>query len=207
MTGNRVITFNSILKDFFSSRLVMLALLIAIALTGTAFYQSQSQKTNADYLRLHVIANSDSAYDQQVKLLVRDALLDKINPVLHKANSRDEAMAALGELLPELTEYCNEFLQGLVPYRSHMELGESSFPTKSYYELTLPAGEYQALKVVLGEGQGKNWWCVLFPPLCFIDSASVNASAPVMQGQSDQDFKPENIEIRFKIREWLGKGN
>lgn len=207
MTEKRALALNPILKNLFSSRLVILALLIAIAVTGTAFYQEQSQKTNADYLRLHVIANSDSAYDQQVKLLVRDALLAKINPVLHKANSRDEAMAALAELLPELTEFCNEYLQGLVPYQSHLELGKSSFPTKSYYEVTLPAGEYQALKVILGEGQGKNWWCVLFPPLCFIDSASVNASAPVMQGQSDPIFKPENIEIRFKIREWLGKGN
>jgi len=121
-------------------------------------------------IRFHVLANSDSEQDQTLKRAVRDAILKKVSPQLAVSQSLDESRQILKRVRPEMDAIGRSVVKDSgKDYTVHTEYGHFSFPTKSYGSLVLPAGDYEALRVVIGEGQGSNWWCVLFPPLCFID--------------------------------------
>lgn len=118
-------------------------------------------------LRLHIIANSDSTQDQQIKLLVRDALLNEMQGDLSAVNTKMQARKTLlnnGERLQTTAE--NTLKEAGVDYGVHIMLGYSTFPDRTYGTTNYPAGEYEALRVVLGDGAGRNWWCVMYPPLC-----------------------------------------
>lgn len=132
--------------------------------------EASAEVIGKNLIRFHVIANSDSVEDQSVKLEVRDAILEKVGPQLEKLNSTEEAREYLEDNLDTITEISNDILsEKNMDYKATVSVGKGVFPVKSYSSVTLPAGEYTALKVVLGNGDGKNWWCVMFPPLCFID--------------------------------------
>lgn len=117
-------------------------------------------------IRLHVVANSDSPEDQALKLRVRDAVLEK-GSIYLTGLDRAQAMETLAQALPELGQVAADTVarEGY-DYPVRVSLGEDNFPTKAYADLALPAGRYTALRVELGAGQGRNWWCVVFPPLC-----------------------------------------
>jgi len=128
-------------------------------------------------IRFHVLANSDSEQDQALKRAVRDAILKEVSPRLAVSQSLDESRQILKQVRPEMEDIGRAVVKAWgKDYTVHTEYGHFSFPTKSYGSLVLPAGDYEALRVVIGEGQGSNWWCVLFPPLCFID---INQSTAV----------------------------
>lgn len=153
-------------------KLLLLGLCL-ILITGFTFAQLRGDKPenmSDKLIRFHVIANSDLNEDQAVKLKVRDAILENVGPKLSKSSSRDESLKILEENLDNIESIANGVLskEG-EDYRANALLGNFNFPIKKYGTITLPAGEYKALRVVLGEGEGKNWWCVMFPPLCFID--------------------------------------
>jgi stage II sporulation protein R len=118
-------------------------------------------------VRLHVVANSDSAWDQKVKLLVRDRLLEEVQCLLEEETDLEQAKQKIQEALPKLAKVGQEvvFEEGDT-YMVTASLERTFFPTKEYEGFALPAGDYTALRIVLGEGKGANWWCVLFPPLC-----------------------------------------
>ena len=119
----------------------------------------------AEVLRLHILANSDSPEDQAVKLRVRDALL----PLFEAAASYDDARSFVLEHGAALLDRCQTVLADAgVPYGAQLLLGVSPFPDRTYNGTLFPAGPYDALQIVLGEGAGHNWWCVLFPPLCIV---------------------------------------
>lgn len=121
-------------------------------------------------IRFHVIANSDSAQDQRVKLDIRDAILNNVGDPLSRCKTRDESLKFLKNKISSIEEIADDILKSDgEKYKAKAMLGNFNFPIKSYGEITLPQGEYKAVRVVLGEGEGKNWWCVMFPPLCFID--------------------------------------
>lgn len=121
-------------------------------------------------IRFHVLANSDSEQDQALKRAVRDAILKEVSPKLAVSQSLAESRKVLQKLRPKMEEIARLVVKTWgKDYSVHTEYGHFSFPTKSYGSLVLPSGNYEALRVVIGEGQGSNWWCVLFPPLCFID--------------------------------------
>ena len=136
----------------------------------------------ASVLRLHILANSDSDEDQAVKLRVRDALL----PLFEVAASYDDARAFVLDHGAELLRLCQTTLSAAgVPYGAQLLLGVSDFPDKTYNGTLFPAGPYDALEIVLGDGAGHNWWCVLFPPLCIVtrdgsapDGAMPDTAAP-----------------------------
>jgi stage II sporulation protein R len=129
-----------------------------------------SAKVNDKLIRFHVIANSDSDTDQNTKLKVRDAILQDIGPKLSKSKSVEESLEIIQNNKARIESIANDVLKKYgKKYTAKAILGEFDFPVKNYGSITLPAGEYTALRVVLGEGDGKNWWCVMFPPLCFID--------------------------------------
>lgn len=150
----------------------------------------ESQKTDAavgggpipeQSIRLRILANSDSAGDQLVKRQIRDRVVEEMNSwvaKLENPQSLDQARAVIREHLPELEKLVGQELdkRGLA-YGYKVELGVVPFPTKLYGGTVYPAGDYEALRITLGAGEGQNWWCVLFPPLCFIDAGSGDAAA------------------------------
>jgi stage II sporulation protein R len=172
---------------------------------------NEAKVTDASLIRFHVIANSDSVYDQAVKLKVRDAVLDQINDSLAEAASKEEAAGILSKESDAIIETANEVLRTEgVSYRATAKLGTSVFPTKTYGNLTLPAGKYNAYRIILGEGKGKNWWCVLYPPLCFVDitdDVAVAVTTDETGGETDEIVpaagQPFEIKIKSKLLEFL----
>lgn len=146
-----------------------LALLLALAVTilwGAASL-GQQEELGRKVIRLHVIANSDSPEDQALKLRVRDRVLARAQEILEQSADMEQAEQALTAALPELTREARETLaaEGCAqPVQARLEPAE--FPTKDYDGFSLPAGKYLALRVIIGQGAGQNWWCVVFPPLC-----------------------------------------
>lgn len=121
-------------------------------------------------IRFHVIANSDSSGDQKVKLQVRDAILNSLGGSLEKCKTRKDSLIFLKNRTNEIEVIADQVLvKDGKGYKAKAMIGDFNFPIKSYGKITLPPGKYTALRVVLGDGEGRNWWCVMFPPLCFID--------------------------------------
>lgn len=121
-------------------------------------------------IRFHVIANSDSPEDQNLKLKIRDEILDEMGEKFSHSVSVENSRNIIEENMEKIRYIAeDEIKKEGKDYEVEVSLCRDKFPTKNYGDLTLPAGEYEALKVVIGEGKGKNWWCVMFPPLCFVD--------------------------------------
>ena len=177
-------------------RPIELALALCMAfLFAYAAWVSLSQQTLADdLLRLHVIANSDSVQDQQVKLLVRDRVLEVTEPLLAEADDQDEVRRILSAHLQQITDAAQQVLtdQGM-PYQLSAQMATEYYPTRAYDTFSLPAGQYTGLKIRLGAASGHNWWCVVFPPLC-TDAA-----------QAPQDKLCEQTTFRFKTADLIGQ--
>ncbi len=132
--------------------------------------------TTPHVIRFRVIANSDNPLDQAIKLDVRDAILRELEPVLEGAHSVTQARTTLTEQVTQIQAIANQVLARLhASYRARVSLGTTVFPTKAYGSWILPAGHYTALLVRLGHAQGHNWWCVLYPSLCFVDMGNAVA--------------------------------
>lgn len=168
-----------------------------------------------DYIRFHVIANSDSPLDQALKLKVRDRLLDELGEEFYSVDSAVQGRQKIRGKLPEIRDIVlQEIARNQMSYPVAVQFGRFIFPTKAYGKLVLPAGEYEALRVVIGQGKGSNWWCVMFPPLCFVDITHGVASEPAQQTQNadtkmeqkidlqNQDEYEEEMEYKWKMAEW-----
>lgn len=152
---------------------------VLIAMVSTYFYSTGFEaKADKDsykerLIRFHVLANSDAPEDQAVKLKVRDRVIAEMNPKFEQSKSLEETREILRANLENIEAVAREELQKNGSSETvKAELGWVDFPTKNYGSITLPAGSYEALRIVIGKGQGANWWCVLFPPLCFVDMKS-----------------------------------
>ena len=155
----------------------------------------------SNVLRLHVIANSDSEDDQNLKLLVRDAVLAEAQILLCNVYDRtkaEETVIQNIEILRSVAE--RTVLDNGYDYPVAIELGEEEYPTKNYESCSFPAGEYTSLRILIGEAAGQNWWCVLFPPLCL--SAATDADAFASVGITDGQYQiiTENENPKYKIR-------
>ena len=198
--------FKMILKN---PRILVLIGCVVIGTLGTALFMSTEARaeTPGDLIRLHVIANSDSAYDQEVKLIVRDSIIEQLEILLESADSKAEAQEIIGANLLFLQSAAQKNLEQYADYGVSTNLGKAEFPTKYYGELVLPAGEYDALRIVLGAGEGKNWWCVIFPPLCFVDAAGNIGSVPKVASASTGGSRTKGeIAVKWKLIELL-RGN
>ena len=190
--------------------IIEIALFVGIAaalLWGIGAVCSQ-QEISDKVVRLHVVANSDSEEDQALKLRVRDAILARTTALLEASDDRSEAEGLIRGQLLELEDIAvREITAAGYDYSVEARLAELDFPTREYESFTLPAGNYLALQVVIGEGEGKNWWCVVFPPLCTAAAAEVPASA-LAAGFSEEEVRLITEEdrgyvLKFKTLEWL----
>ena len=186
-----------------------IALLIGLVvfLTSGALALRTQDELADKVVRLHVLANSDSEEDQALKLQVRDVVLERATAILEQSADRREAESRLrGELLELERVAAEEIAAEGYDYPVTVNLENTDFPTKEYDGFTLPAGEYLALRVIIGEGKGRNWWCVVFPPLCTSASADLPASA-LAAGFSEEEVsliteENQGYVLKFKAVEW-----
>lgn len=152
-------------------------------------------------LRLHVIANSDSEEDQTLKLKVRDAILKETSDLFANCKDRGEAERAVAENGERIAEIARGvvLLEGY-PYDVSVELGEERYPTRNYESFCFPSGEYLSLRVTIGEGEGENWWCVLFPPLCLGAASEGDGAISVGLGVDQYKIITERDDARYKVR-------
>lgn len=154
------------------------------------------------YVRLHILANSDSLQDQQVKLKVRDAVVAYLTPYVKDVGDAQTAKAIIADRQTEIVLLAQKIAaEHGAAYPATVEIGSFAFPVRTYGRLVLPAGDYQAVRILLGDGAGQNWWCVLFPPLCFIDGTTMPGVAAAPCIQPDDEAKPP--EIRWKLAEFF----
>ena len=178
---------------------------VAVALLAGTWLSGQQAALSDRVVRLHVIGASDSEEDQAVKLLVRDAVLEQAQPWLEGVSSPEEAQAVLMAHLPELARVGSQ-VSGVRVTASVEE--NVWFPTKEYQDFSLPAGRYTALKITLGEGKGRNWWCVVFPPLCM---GTVSETEAQLAGGFSKDQvrlitgENEGYVVKFRLLEWWNK--
>ena len=141
---------------------------IIISLTAIGFVMPKTTSPATEYLRIHVRANSNSEQDQTVKYSVKDRLVNYLTPIVASCESKEESVRVLGKRANEMQAVATICLrQKGFAYGAKVEIRDEWFPTRVYEGYTLPADKYTAIIVELGEGQGDNWWCVVYPPLCF----------------------------------------
>ena len=196
------------LPSLFSRRrdaLLAAGMLLAMLLAPLAGFGVQCAQVRGEVLRLHILANSDSPADQALKLEVRDAVLEETGDLFSSAATLEEARALAEENLPAIEETAREVLaENGCSDPVHGEITQMYFSTRTYGEETLPAGEYTALRLTIGEAKGQNWWCVMFPPLC-LPAAGEALSGE--SGEAAQDIQLLNQEPHYRLAfasvEWL----
>lgn len=200
-----------------------LILFISLPVTG----QSNEQAATSDYqeipddaIRLRILANSNSDADQELKRQVRDKVNAEINDWVEKLTDIDEARQIIEDNVPDLESIVEEVLaeEDANQEFSVKYSDDVTFPAKLYGSYIYPAGEYEAVLITLGDGEGDNWWCVLFPPLCFLDFSSGTSVEEETDADDDREVaadgndadsdneenSEEDVEVRFFLLDWLG---
>ena len=194
------------------SRLLLLIFLLTLFIFFSAYpyVTAVSSDISDSVFRLHVIANSDSQEDQNLKYKVRDALLEYMNTLCSSEFSKEEAMNIAENHIDDFSNIAQDIVtQNGYDYPINVSIGKYNFPTKEYGDVSLPAGNYDALRVEIGSASGHNWWCVMFPPLCFVDVSSgvvPESSKELLQdGMSEEEYdlltkSSDNSELNFKFK-------
>lgn len=187
-------------KKFAATIIVCLGFIMGFCALNSGADAMRTVKDNT--LRLHILANSDSEQDQSLKLSLRDYLLQTSGDWFTSCQSKEDAKLVLTQRQEQLTDLANSFLQSCgSAYTATVAVSNDYFPTKVYGQYAMPAGNYDALRIVIGSGQGKNWWCVLFPQMCVTAAGEVDLSA-VYGDDGVQLIKEEDVDVRFKVCEW-----
>jgi stage II sporulation protein R len=180
----------------------MTAAFAALAMATVLLVSLPAKKSaaeNENILRLHILANSDDPVDQLVKLKVRDALLKKIPPSDSAADAESYLLTHGKEILSTVETVLNENGAG---YSAQLMLGRFSFPDRTYGDKVYPAGEYNALRILLGRAEGQNWWCVLFPPLCIV-TEDAEGSKGDDDAAPEEATEGEGIQFESSILTWV----
>lgn len=189
--------------------ILSLLLFLYTSICAISYAQNISTDIANSVFRLHVIANSDKEEDQNLKYIVRDHLLDYMNSICGNCKSKEEAISIVQENKDTFEQIAtNTIKEQGYNYFVKINIGNFEFPTKNYGDISLPAGYYDALRVEIGEAKGQNWWCVMFPPLCFVDISSgvvPDESKELMENSlSQEEFalvsSESNNEIQFKFK-------
>lgn len=197
--------------------LAFLLLALGILLYEAGIAVAQAEELSQTVFRLHIVANSDSKEDQDLKILVRDAMIEEMDRILSTEGSmtKEETMAFVQDMIPQMEEIGRQVVkQAGFDYDVSAMVCKRAFPTKEYLDLFLPAWDYDCLYVRIGEAAGQNWWCVLFPKLCFTEGI-VGKLDPESEGYLEENLsedtydmitvggseKPGRVQVRFKIVE------
>lgn len=175
--------------------------------------KNYQREISGKILRFHVVANSNSMEDQALKLEVRDRVIDYLSEPLSDCGSRMESEEMVRSLLPKIENVAQEYVRSKgYDYEVQAAVGEQYFPVKTYGDMTFPRGYYEALTIDIGSGRGRNWWCVLFPNLCFTDAVTAGVpgeSRELLENELNSEtyeslYEGEEVQIRFKLGEFLG---
>ena len=204
------------MKLFRRFALVLLLLTIFTIVSALSYVSAVSNNISNSVFRLHVIANSDSEEDQNLKYIVRDNLIKYMNTLTKDITSKEQAIEIAKEHEKDFYDIALKIIkENGYDYAVKIEIGNFYFPTKHYGDISLPAGYYDALKVEIGESAGQNWWCVMFPPLCFVDMST--GIVPDESKEKIKDNLPEeeyalisktdnaNLNFKFKLIELFSK--
>lgn len=196
---------------YFFLIILLLAVFLILNLVSYSNYVFAGLQDNI--FRLHILANSDSEEDQSLKLCVRDSVIDYMEKINSDSKTKEETIEVVNKNLDEIKQIAKNKIKELgFDYDVNLEIGNFNFPTKYYGNISLPAGNYDALKINIGEAQGQNWWCSLFPPLCFIDISSgylEDEDKEILEENlSEEEFmlissSSPDIKLKFKILELL----
>ena len=192
--------------------LIVFLLFIYVFICAQNYVSAVSNNLSDAVFRLHVLANSDSAEDQALKLKVRDSLLNYMNDICSNCTTKEEAISLANENKKNFQQIAEQTIsENGYNYPVKINIDNFYFPTKNYGDITLPAGFYDALRVEIGEAKGKNWWCVMFPSLCFIDVSSGIVDDEAKENLEDNlqkesytiisDTQKPNIKFKFKLIE------
>ncbi|WP_026891915.1 stage II sporulation protein R [Lacrimispora aerotolerans] len=186
---------------------ILLALLFSMSEERNA-EEAMAARIAPEILRFHVLANSDSTEDQNLKLKVRTMLLNTIYEEMGENASLEETKKYVRSHKDRLEKKAETYMKTLgYDYPAHMELATTYFPTKTYGDMVFPCGNYEAVRVKIGEGKGRNWWCVLYPPLCFVDSSYAvvpDTSKEILRESLDPSdylkLNKDNTKIHVKLK-------
>lgn len=204
------------MKKIFNFSLLIFLLFLYVFISAQSYVSAVSANLSDAVFRLHVIANSNSNEDQSLKLVVRDALLNYMNNICSNCSSKEEAVLIAQKHKEEFQKIAEKtIIDNGYNYNVKIDITNCYFPTKNYGDISLPAGLYDALKVEIGEANGQNWWCVMFPSLCFIDIASGivddEAKENLEKNLETESYaliserKNSNIKFKFKLVEFFAE--
>lgn len=204
------IILNSKFKRFI---LVSALLIIYVCMSAVSYTHAVTTDIADSVFRLHVIANSNSDEDQNLKYIVRDKVIEYMSSISQNASSKEEVIKIAKANLDKIQAIASQTIrENGYTYSVNVEVGNFSFPSKRYGDITLPPGYYDALRIKIGEAEGQNWWCVMFPPLCFVDVTSgvvPDESKEIMkENLSKEEFElisknSNEVKVKFKIVEVL----
>lgn len=205
-------------RTFFRSKLrttllLMFLLFVYVLIAASSYTKAVCTDIANNVFRLHVIANSDSEEDQNLKYIVRDSILSYVNGILENINNKEDVVLTINNHIDEIKNIAQQavYNEGFT-YDVEIEVGNFKFPTKTYGNISFPPGLYDALRVKIGNASGKNWWCVMFPPLCFVEVSSgivPEDSKELMESNlSSEDYalvssSKNTTKIKFKVVEVL----
>ncbi|MCL2361130.1 MAG: stage II sporulation protein R [Defluviitaleaceae bacterium] len=201
------------IKILACSLAIGLALAISVAAYTYVYSATHQSDIAGNVIRFHVVANSDSHADQVIKDIVRDEVLAEFEGLLHRTDNIKESRQLLKDELTAIQAHAEAAVRKLgFEYPVEAQLEVIFFPTQVYGGFAFPPGMYEALQIVIGEGIGRNWWCLMFPPLCFVDMTSTDAGRQQLADTvGDEAFRllthqdensPVSTEVRFRIVEW-----
>lgn len=207
---------SNLLKNSKFKMIITLSFLLFIYTSICAFSYAEYISTDISnsVFRLHVLANSDSKEDQDLKYKVRDSLLNYMNSICNNCSNKEEAISLVEKNKDTFKQIALDTIHNEgYNYDVNINIGNFDFPTKTYGDISLPAGSYDALRVEIGEAKGQNWWCVMFPPLCFVDVSSgivPDESKEILdENLTDEEFSiisdtsNKNIQFKFKLLEFF----
>ena len=201
---------NSKFKRFI---LVSALLILYVCISAVSYTHAVTTDIADSVFRLHIIANSDSDEDQNLKYIVRDKVIEYMSSISQNASSKEEVIEIAKANLDKIQAIAAQTIRDNgYTYSVNVEVGNFSFPSKRYGDITLPPGYYDALRIKIGKAKGQNWWCVMFPPLCFVDVTSgvvPDESKEIMEKNlSKEEFdliskNSNEVKVKFKIVEVL----
>ncbi len=204
------------MRKFFKNFIIISILFILFfIITAYSYATTISNGLAENIFRLHILANSDSEEDQTLKLKVRDAILNYMETLTADMSDKQAVITLAKEHTQDFKKIAEQTIQeNGYSYSANIEIGNFYFPTKYYGNISLPAGNYDALKIEIGKAEGQNWWCSLFPPLCFVSVSSgvvdEEGEEYLKENLSDEEFaivsdSSDKVQFKFKIIEFLNK--